>query len=61
MQNTVSALKDKGQVLLRVHCTENPIYVFPEMKLRGLVPTSYIHEHINVEIGRQIIIILFWK
>ncbi len=26
-----------------VHCTENPIYVFPEMKLRGLVPNSYIH------------------
>jgi hypothetical protein len=21
---------------------QNPIYVFPEMKLRGLVPTSYI-------------------
>jgi hypothetical protein len=25
------------------HCTENPIYVFPEMKLRGLLPKSYIH------------------
>jgi hypothetical protein len=25
------------------HCTENPIYVFPEVKLRGLVPNSYIH------------------
>jgi hypothetical protein len=24
------------------HCTENPIYVFPEMKLFGLVPNSYI-------------------
>jgi hypothetical protein len=23
-----------------VHSTENPIYVFPEMKLRGLVPSS---------------------
>jgi hypothetical protein len=23
--------------------TDNPIYVFPEMKLRGLVPNSYIH------------------
>jgi hypothetical protein len=22
----------------RLHCTENPIYVFPEMKLCGLVP-----------------------
>jgi hypothetical protein len=26
-----------------VHCTENPIYVFPEMKLRSLVPNYYIH------------------
>ncbi len=24
-------------------CTENPIYLFPEMKLCGLVPNSYIH------------------
>jgi hypothetical protein len=24
------------------HCNENPIYAFPEMKLRGLVPDSYI-------------------
>jgi hypothetical protein len=27
------------------HCTENPIYVFPETKLRGLVPNSYIHSY----------------
>ncbi len=26
---------------ITVHYTENPIYVFPEMKLRGLVPNSY--------------------
>ncbi len=25
------------------HSKEDPIYVFPEMKLRGLVPNSYIH------------------
>jgi hypothetical protein len=25
------------------HCTKNPIYVFPEMKLRDLVPSAYIH------------------
>jgi hypothetical protein len=25
------------------HSTENPIYVFPEKKLRGLSPNSYIH------------------
>ncbi len=27
----------------RTHCTENSIYVFPEMKLRGLILNSYIH------------------
>ncbi len=26
----------------RLHWSENPIYVFPEMKLGGLVPNSYI-------------------
>jgi hypothetical protein len=26
-----------------VHCIENPTYVFPEMKLWGLVPNSYIY------------------
>jgi hypothetical protein len=31
------------QLLIILHCTENPIYVFPEMILRGLVPDSYIH------------------
>ncbi len=24
------------------YCTENPIYVLPEMKLHGLVPNTYI-------------------
>jgi hypothetical protein len=28
---------------LSLHCTENPIYMFLEMKLRGLVSNSYIH------------------
>ncbi len=27
----------------KVHCKENPIYVFFEKKLRRLVPSSYIH------------------
>ncbi len=76
-----------------IHCAENPIYVFPEMKLRGLIPNFFIHvsvsdlyilrislllwlhlnrqtdpgnikithRYMNVEIGRQNIIILFWK
>ena len=30
-----------------LHCTENPIYVFLEMKLRGLVPNSYIHVSVS--------------
>jgi hypothetical protein len=52
-----------------VHCTENPINVFPEMKLCGLVPNSYIHVPVSglyiprirlpifgcSKIGRQII------
>jgi hypothetical protein len=25
------------------HCKEDPIYVFPEIKLRGLSPYFYIH------------------
>ncbi len=29
------------------HCTENPIYVFPEMKLRGLVSSSYMHIYVS--------------
>ncbi len=51
----------------------------PEMKLRGLIPNSYIHvsmsvvyipriclliflqQSMNMEIGRQNIITLFWK
>jgi hypothetical protein len=29
------------------HCTENPIYVFPEMKLSGLVPNAHIHVSVS--------------
>ncbi len=44
------------------HCTKNPIYVSPEMKLHGLVSTSYIHvtvsdlyiPRIGLHIGRPI-------
>jgi hypothetical protein len=34
-----------------IHCTKNPIYVFPEMKLRGLFPNSCNHvsvSHLNI-------------
>jgi hypothetical protein len=30
-------------VVLQRYCTANSKQVFPEMKLRGLVPSSYIH------------------
>jgi hypothetical protein len=30
-----------------MHCTENPIYVFPEMKLPGLVTYSDIHVSVS--------------
>ncbi len=38
------------------HGIENPIYVFPEMKLRGLVTNSYIH----VSVSNLYICLLFW-
>ncbi len=49
--------------LSTVHCKEDPIYVFPEMKLRGLVPNpimeiyknrSQTHECRNWERGRTV-------
>ncbi len=43
---------------LALHCTLNPIYVFPEMKLHGLVPKSYIHVSVSdfySQIGRPIL------
>ncbi len=30
-----------------MHCTKNPISVFPEMKLHGFVPVSYIHVSVS--------------
>ncbi len=30
-----------------VHCIKNTIYAFPEMKLRGLVPNSYIQKSVS--------------
>jgi hypothetical protein len=29
------------------HCKQDPIYVFQEIKLRGLVPNSYIHVSVS--------------
>jgi hypothetical protein len=30
-----------------LHCTEDPIYLFPEMQLRSLIPNSYIHVSVS--------------
>jgi hypothetical protein len=30
-----------------LHCTENPIYLFPEMQLSGLIPNTYIHVYVS--------------
>jgi hypothetical protein len=30
-----------------LHFTKNPIYVFPEMKLCGLNPNSYVHVSVS--------------
>ncbi len=37
----------RGILLTKVHCKEDPIYVFPEMKLCGLVPSFYIHVSVS--------------
>jgi hypothetical protein len=37
----------RNSVFFYMHCTENAIYVFPEMKLRDLVPNSYIQISVN--------------
>jgi hypothetical protein len=29
------------------HCKQDPIYVFPKMKLRGLVPNFHIHVSVS--------------
>jgi hypothetical protein len=46
-------------ILQAIHCTENLIYVFPEMKMRGLV-SQFLHSSISAyldaaKIGRPIL------
>jgi hypothetical protein len=54
-----------GAILKPMHCTENPIYVFPDMKLRSLVPTSYISVSVSglniTRIGLPIWLQRNWK
>jgi hypothetical protein len=40
---TLDNAAKKNPFALQRHCTENWKQIFPEMKLRGLVPNSYIH------------------
>ncbi len=46
----IEASEEKGKRMQdhEVHCTKNPIYIFPETKLRGLVPNSYINVSVSV-------------
>ncbi len=39
----VSSVVAAGPALIGTHCKENPIYVLPEKKLRGLSPNFYIY------------------
>jgi hypothetical protein len=37
----------KSYLLVALHCNENPIYVFPEMELRGLSPNYLLHVSVS--------------
>ncbi len=56
------SLRDEGQAVLshpvqymyleglcRQHCKQDPFYVFPEMRLRGLLPNFHIHVSLDYE------------
>ena len=45
---------DHPQVHRVLHCKKDPIYVFPEMKLRGLLPNFHIHVSLRDE-GQAVI------
>jgi hypothetical protein len=37
----------KSVIIIAINCTQTPIYVFPEVKLCGIVTNSYIHESVS--------------
>jgi hypothetical protein len=44
----ITMLLHVGKVFLSMHCKQDPIYVFPEMKLRGLrLPNFHIHVSVS--------------
>jgi hypothetical protein len=43
-----------------LHCSENTIYVFPEMELHGLLPNSYIHVSVSDLYIPRLIGLLIW-
>ncbi len=43
----LALLRRKKEGALQMHCTENLKQIFPEMKLRGLVPNFYVHVSVS--------------
>jgi hypothetical protein len=45
VNEAISFLNKKGPILLllQTHCSENPIYVFPEKELHGVSPNFHIY------------------
>jgi hypothetical protein len=46
-QDKIGGTSTASNSFLVTHCTKNPIYVFPGMKLHGLAPNSYIHVSVS--------------
>jgi hypothetical protein len=42
-----SLLQARSGLEGHTHCNENPIYVFPEKELRGLIPNFHFHVSVN--------------
>jgi hypothetical protein len=49
----MTKLKNRKQKKKTTHCKEDPIYVFPEIILRGLDPNIHIHTPVSPPILLQ--------